>query len=47
LIFLPSLNQTISNNPPFNKLLEIEKKIAASEGKNGELKANITKAIAN
>ncbi|ODS25061.1 hypothetical protein AB835_00720 [Candidatus Endobugula sertula] len=33
-----------SNNSPRNKLLEIEKKIASSEGKQGELKANIAKA---
>ena len=33
-----------SNNSSLNKLLEIEKQIASSEGKQGELKANIAKA---
>ncbi len=33
-----------NNNSPLNKLIEIQKQIAASKGKKGELEANIAKA---
>ena len=33
-----------NNNSPLNKLIEIQKQIAASKGKKGELEAAIAKA---